>query len=365
MNQERPLEILRILSKAPAVSFYEILVSNLIKSILNDSGISFVEDEFGNIIAKINGLDPTIPPIAFVAHMDHPGFEVNAVSEGKITATPLGGVPHSTIYKETDCFILNKKFERVSCTLKPNPDISTREVNVVGVDNLKPQTPIFFDIEDFSVDEEFIYMRALDDLAGCAAIIAALENVIKDPPKNDVYGVFTRAEEVGLIGARLLAKSTVLPMSTFVVSVETSSVIPGVVHNMGPVIRTGDASYTFDSQAEQILTMSSNDIKKEYPNFKFQRHLMDAGSCEASAFMAYGYRSTGIAFPLGNWHNATTQIKDPDSGISSEYIGMDDFLNGVILIQIAMEYGRTWEPDSISNRYKEIDPMFIKRLKDD
>ena len=362
MNQERPLEILRILSKAPAVSFYEILVSNLIKDILNDSGISLVEDEFGNIIAKINGLDPTIPPIAFVAHMDHPGFEVNAVSEGKITATPLGGVPYSTIYKETDCFVLNEKFERLSCTLKPNPDISTREVNVLGINNLKPQTPIFFNIEDFSVDEEFIHMRALDDLAGCAAIIAALENVIKDPPKNNVYGIFTRAEEVGLIGARLLAKSRLLPMSTFVVSVETSLVIPGVTQNEGPVIRTGDASYTFDSEAEQILLNARDIIKKEDIEFKSQRHLMNAGSCEASAFMANGYRSTGIAFPLGNWHNATTEIKDTDSEIGSENIGIFDFLNGSKLIEKSMNYGHFWDPDLISERYRNIDESFTKRL---
>jgi len=362
MTQERPLEILKILSKAPAVAFHETLVSDLIKEILNDSRILFDEDDFGNIIAKINGSDPSSSPIAFVAHMDHPGFEVNFVSEEKITATPLGGVPYSTFVKGADCFILNEKFEKVSCVLKPNDDIAIREVQVLGIDNLKVNTPIFFNIEDFSMDEEFIHMRALDDLAGCAAIIAALENVIKDSSINTVYGIFTRAEEVGLIGARLLAKAKVLPLNSFIVSVETSSVIPGVIQNEGPVIRTGDASYTFDSEAEQVLLSTRDILKKEDPDFKCQRNLMSAGSCEASAFMANGYRATGVAFPLGNWHNATTEIKDPDSRIGSENIGIFDFLNGVKLIERAMKYAHFWNPKLISERYKHIDEGFMNRL---
>ena len=30
-----------------------------------------------------------------------------------------------------------------------------------------------------------------------------------------------------------------------------------------------------------------------------------------------------------------------------------------------MDYGRFWKPNVVSDRYKKIDPMFIKRLKDD
>ena len=41
---------------------------------------------------------------------------------------------------------------------------------------------------------------------------------------------------------------------------------------------------------------------------------------------------TGIAFPLGSYHNATTRITDPESGVGSEYIELSDFLGGVDLI---------------------------------
>ena len=94
----------------------------------------------------------------------------------------------------------------------------------------------------------------MDDLAGCAAILAALERFAGEGPATDMYGVFTRAEEGGLFGARLMAEAETLPKDTVIVSVESSAVIPGVKQGAGPVIRTGDAMTTFDSEAEGVLT---------------------------------------------------------------------------------------------------------------
>ena len=54
--------------------------------------------------------------------------------------------------------------------------------------------------------------------------------------------------------------------------------------------------------------------------------------CEGTAFAVWGYRATGMAFPLGNYHNATTGIRDPESGVGAEYIRVEDFLGGVDLL---------------------------------
>ena len=67
---------------------------------------------------------------------------------------------------------------------------------------------------------------------------------------------------------------------------------------------------------------------------------MSGGTCEATAFAMYGYSVTGIAFPLGNYHNATTNLRDPDGGVGAEYIALADFLGGVELIaEAARESG--------------------------
>ena len=59
---------------------------------------------------------------------------------------------------------------------------------------------------------------------------------------------------------------------------------------------------------------------------------MTGGVCEATAFSMAGYSVTGVAFPLGNYHNATTTIPDPDGGVAEEYIRVSDYLGGVELL---------------------------------
>ena len=198
-----------------------------------------------------------------------------------------------------------------------------------------PPAPVVFDLPDFALEGETVRMRALDDLAGCAAILAALERLVADEAQAEVYGLFTRAEEVGLLGARLLAEAGTLPHETLVVSVEASAVIPGVAQGEGPVIRTGDASYTFDSDAEQVLAVAREKLSERDPGFKCQRALMSGGTCEATAFAVFGYSATGVAFPLGNYHNATTRISDPEGGVDAEYIRLRDYLGGIDLISEA------------------------------
>ena len=39
-------------------------------------------------------------------------------------------------------------------------------------------------------------------------------------------------------------------------------------------------------------------LSKRRRKFRFQRKLMDAGSCESTAFAAYGYLATGICLAL-------------------------------------------------------------------
>ena len=69
------------------------------------------------------------------------------------------------------------------------------------------------------------------------------------------------------------------------------------------------------------------------PGFKGQRKLMDGGTCEGTAFNIEGYKTTGIAFPLKNYHNASNGIYDKKSKIIEESIFIDDYLGGIELIK--------------------------------
>jgi endoglucanase len=352
-NEQTPrtLEILRELGSCPATPFFEELPTGYIVDTLRQASIDHWRDDFGNVIAHITPVKETSePPVAFVAHMDHPGFEITAIDGIEAVAKAVGGVPTASLVKPTRVFALAPDgtripgtTERHEDTVDPTDRSSDRLVRIrfdspIG---LEAPVPVMFDLIDFELDDNLIRMRAMDDLAGCAAILAMLERLTQDGSDTDIYGVFTRAEEGGLFGARLMADAGTLPKDTIVVSVESSSVIPGVAQGNGPVIRTGDALYTFDSEAEQVLVAAVKSIRERVPGFKVQRQLMSGGVCEASAFALFGYSVTGVAFPLGNYHNATTSIPDPDGDVGAEYIHTSDFLGGVeLLIEAAKSVAR-------------------------
>ena len=378
-QEQRALDILAGLAKNPAVPFHEWGVAEHILGLLATlDGVEHGRDEFGNIIARYTA--PSIaalpeserePPIAFVAHMDHPAYEIvrpadapDAQSGGKrYVAQALGGVPVASMVKRTPAFVLMQDGERIPAEIRPLyddiPSNADRLVEVLVKSDAELALPaaVVFDLPDFDIDGDTIRMRAADDLAGCASILSALERLVTSEAEADFIAVFTRAEEGGLFGARLMAEAGTLPEDTLVVSVETSSIIPGVQQGEGPVIRTGDRVYTFDADAEQVFSAALQSLRLKDSEFKAQRQLMSGGGCEATAFAVFGYTVTGLAFPLGNWHNATTTIPDPDGGVDSEYISVSDYLGGVALMAEAGV--------SVGKRHDSPTRQYIREIPDD
>ena len=382
--KERALDILEALAQNPAAPFHEAAVAEHILSVLGTmDGVDYRRDEFGNIIARY--IAPSIaalpeserePPIAFVAHMDHPGYEIvrpadasDDESGGKTyIAQALGGVPVASMTKRTPAFVLMPDGERISAEIQPLDADSTEDgggerlasVHVKSEAELGLPAPVVFDLPDFTIEDGMIRMRAADDLAGCGAILCALEQLATSGAEADFYAVFTRAEEGGLFGARLMAEAGTLPKNTLVVSVESSPIIPGVKQGDGPVIRTGDRAYTFDAEAEQVLIAAQHELQSRDKDFQAQRQLMSGGGCEATAFAVFDYTVTGLAFPLGNWHNATTTIADPDGGVDSEYISVSDYLGGVALMaEAGVSVGK--RHDSPTRRYIREIPDDVRR----
>lgn len=357
------LEILKDLGARPAVSFAEGPVAAYIWSRLKNLGLSPYTDRYGNLVVRLPGSTSdtaTHPSIAFVAHMDHPGFEALEATNGRVIAGALGGVPQASFSEIVPVRILLANGTSLVAETDGHygpPENRKVSLAVKNQGDIEYPRPVVFDLTDFEFDGELVHMRALDDLAGCAGILAALQTLVKEGPEGDVFGVFTRAEEVGLVGARLMAESGTLPQDTLVVSLEASRMLPGATMGDGPVIRVGDASLTFDAEAEAVLLRAREKITERMPDFKAQRQLMSGGTCEASAFRYYGYRTTGIAFPLGNYHNAT-----PNGNVAAEYIHVDDMVRGVELIIQAAHCSSRGHESSLWQRLKELPEHHRRRL---
>ena len=93
---DRALDFLARLGGRAAVAFHEDAVAAVVRDILAEIGIAWRADNFGNLIARISGASAdagSLPPIAFMAHMDHPGFEVTGRDGDYLVGRALGGVP--------------------------------------------------------------------------------------------------------------------------------------------------------------------------------------------------------------------------------------------------------------------------------
>jgi endoglucanase len=362
MARDRALDIMARLGAQPAVAFYEGGVASEIEAILSEIPLPFKIDEFGNIIARIPGRNSEVPPLALVAHMDHPGFEAVEVQDEYLIGDALGGVPPSSFDPGVRLQVVLADGQRLPAeTAGHHGDESDRKVLIKLDQPQEVDLPctVVFDLPDFQLDGNLIRMRAVDDLAGCGSILAVLARLAENGPDGDVYGVFTRAEEVGLVGARLMAEAGTLPSETLVLSAESSRALPGAEMGSGPVVRVGDAGYTFDAEAESALIRARETLQARPEGFSVQRQLMSGGTCEASAFALHGYRTTGIAFPLGNYHNGA-----PDGSIEAEYIHVDDFMGGIELMLEASYRVSDRANTVFRERLRQVPDGFRQRLRD-
>jgi len=181
-----------------------------------------------------------------------------------------------------------------------------------------------WDLPAFDYDRkcDLVFGRVCDDLVGCVAIVALFSELERLKVPGACYGIFTRAEEVGFVGAVHLARSGRLPEGICFVSLETSSPRGSVEMGEGPVVRVGDRLSVFDDESTaQLLAAAETD------GVKVQRALLDGGACEATAMNLFGIRATGISVLLGNYHNCA-----PSGRIDSEYVSLKDVKAMIALI---------------------------------
>ncbi len=330
------LQALETLAGMPAVPYYEREGAAYVRSVCDGAGLETEVDPHGNLLVSQPGTDPDAAGMALVAHLDHPGFEAEASIDGAVIGAALGGLGDAAYQPGVGVLFITSDGRRVvgriAELLSDRRPVRVRfDVDRDAVGELP--CAVVLDLPDFEPDGDLIRMRAADDLAGCAASLAALLHAAESPSPGTVYGLFTRAEEDGLVGAKLAAADGLLPVGTVVVSVESSHALPGAEIGNGPVIRVGDRITTFDGSAEAHLRAAAERLRKADAEFKFQRQLMGGGVCEASAFATFGYAVTGLAFPLGNYHNGLYQ-----NVVEAEYINRRDFLAGARLLAEAVEH---------------------------
>ena len=171
-----------------------------------------------------------------------------------------------------------------------------------------------WDLPAFELRDDRIYSRACDDLIGCAAIVAMFMDLERSGADCTCLGLFTRAEEVGFVGALQLAASGAIPKHVTILSLETSAERPPARMGDGPILRVGDKASIFDpAVTAELEAIAANE------KIRVQRCLMPGGTCEATAYALDDYRCGALCVALGNYHNC-----GPEARIAPEFVALCD-----------------------------------------
>lgn len=267
-------------------------------------------DADGNLWLSRKGSRKTPSPAVFSAHMDHPGFVSRGQKGSRLQADFLGGVAdayfpgaRARFFPAGDASVAARVLSQ-----KKNPKTGERRVTLHAAAPVPPGTPGMWDLPAFRHDKRagMVISRAVDDLGGAAAILALFDALPWVDPTNrtDVRGLLTRGEEVGFWGAIGAARSGRLPKGARMISLETSKAFPHAPVGAGPILRVGDRASVFDDGITRSLARAAQALNEGLPGgFRWQRKLMDGGSCEGTAYQALGYRTGALCVPLLNYHN--------------------------------------------------------------
>jgi len=316
------------------------------------------EDRDGNLELRRRRVRPTPAPLVLAAHMDHPGFRAlrsrRSRTGFRVEAIFLGGVRPEFLRGARARFHA-RDGELVARVRTITPDPRSGEQRVV----LDARRPVpagafgTFDLPGFRIsrrDPDLVETRAADDLAGLAAILALLDVVDEvDPARRvDVRGLFTRAEEVGFVGALAVARGRRLPRRARIVAVEASKALRDAPQGAGPILRVGDRTSVFDDALSRWIARVGAQLSRD-GRFRWQRKLMDGGTCESTAYQLFGHRCAGMCLPLGNYHNMSERGRIAVETIRlSDLVGLVRFFEG--LVRHDRDAPRAGRPDPLRRR---------------
>lgn len=299
------------------------------------------------------------PPLVLEAHMDHPGFAVvRQKRDGRIEALFRGGVKPShfkdarvRFYDEATGAWVGTQVVAVKTIRGQRPLKVELRAPRDGV-RLEPGTLGMWDLPDAKWKGELFAARVCDDLAGVAAMICALEEMARQRMPGHVVALCSRAEEVGFAGVLAVCEKGWVPRGSPVIGLETSRAFGESPQGAGPIIRVGDRTGIFSAGLTHFITQAAGHLSDEDAGFKYQRKLMDGGTCNSTAFAAWGYDAAGICLALGNYHNMFDKalvgkhapfrapVAKAGPGIASETIHLGDFEGLVrLLVEVARRMG--------------------------
>jgi putative aminopeptidase FrvX len=303
-------------------------------------------------------------PLFITAHLDHPAFVV-LTTNGRQVELEFRGSMHEPYFENAPIEIVGQRGTHmarlVALDVKATPFKRAKATLDEG-----QGTPAAGDIGRFRFTEQplpriengILRTYACDDLSAVAAALSAMDLLRARTGMAHVGLLFTRAEEVGFVGALAACRAHSIPKRARLICLENSRSFPESPIGGGPIVRVGDRMSVFEPSLTNDIALLMVEHEKRRNGFKWQRKLMPGGTCEATAFSTYGYRSTCLCLPLGNYHNMV-DIDEVLAGrrpaqVGPEYISVADFHGLIDMLVVCAEGLDSPTRPSLRGRMEEL-----------
>ena len=240
---DQTIQLLKSLTESHGIPGYETEIRTLLRDYMAPLG-ELSQDKLGSLICHQSGDGPKV---MLAGHMDEIGFMVTHVTEeGFVKFQQLGGwwdqvlLGHRVVIKTRKGDVIGvigakpphmlPADERNKVVQKKDMYIdigasSRDEVTAVGINIGDPIVPH----SEFVVlaNEKTYLSKAFDNRVGCAVVIDTLRHFQQNPAPNDLYGVQTVMEEVGIRGATTSARA-VNPDVAIILESDIAGDVPGI-----------------------------------------------------------------------------------------------------------------------------------------
>ena len=314
-------ELLLKLCALPGVSGFEGPVRDFIAGEIRPHVSQLEVDGLGNLIGHKKGRQTAGKKLLLTAHMDEVGFLVKYIDkEGFLRFAPVGGIDRRTVLgkrvlvgeKGIPGVIGLKAFHLLAPgEEKKAPSFDDLYIDIGAGDREEAEAltglgdAIVFHSQPLSLGEDLFKAKAIDDRAGCAALICLLQ---EDLP-FDCSFAFTVQEEVGTRGA-LGAAFSLKPDLALVLEGTTAADFPPnpparrvTRLGAGPVIGLADRGTLYDRGLFHQLQKLAQAF-----SIPWQTKGVIAGGTDASAIQRSraGVRVAALSVPVRYIHTGAS-----------------------------------------------------------
>ncbi len=314
-------ELLDELIRVPGVSGFEDDIRDCIRAKVEAMGLETEEDNIGNLIVTMGDKGPKV---VFIAHMDELGLIVSKMEQdGSLRIRKVGGIDDRTLVGR----VVEIKTQKGKVTgvigLKPphlmtesddrkkvvswedvRVDVGTRSRSETERLGVRVLDPMVFK-KDVIFMGDIVCARGVDDRAGCAVLLDALDRLRKRKLPLRLVFVWSVQEEIGLKGAKVVGfKMT--PDFVFAIDTMTTTDGPGqgetyekVMLGAGPALRMFDhgavASPKLRKMIEQVA--KAGKLPLQYGT--------GGGSTDGAAMQDFGSLMMPLGIPMRYTHSPT------------------------------------------------------------